>query len=59
MRCFIGYRIILRLRMEIFAQKLSLLEAVEVMRHFYEPGGELAAIADSDTDDFYEYEDYA
>ncbi|NDJ18378.1 hypothetical protein [Myxacorys almedinensis] len=49
-------------------KKLSLSEAVEVMRHLYESGGELAAIsaernsvgtADSDTDDFYKYEDYA
>ncbi len=40
-------------------KKLSLVESVEVMRPFYEQGSELAAFTDLDTEDFYEYEDYA
>ena len=40
-------------------KKLSLVESAEVMRPFYEQGSELAAFTDLDTEDFYEYEDYA
>lgn len=40
-------------------KELSLAEAAEVMRSFYEQGSELVIFADLDTEDFYEYEDYA
>ncbi|WP_414589660.1 hypothetical protein [Scytonema sp. PCC 10023] len=40
-------------------KELSLAEAAEVMRSFYEQGSELVIFADQDTQDFYEYEDYA
>jgi hypothetical protein len=39
--------------------ELSLVEATEVMRSFYEQGSELVIFADRDPEDFYEYEDYA
>jgi hypothetical protein len=39
--------------------ELSLAEAAEVMRSFYEPGSEVVIFADVDTEDFYEYESYA
>ncbi|GJD21221.1 hypothetical protein RIVM261_061770 [Rivularia sp. IAM M-261] len=41
------------------SNKLNLAEAAEIMRPFYEPGSELIVFADQDTEDFYEYEDYA
>lgn len=54
------------IREEIFAKskvspqkELSLAEAAEVMRFFYEQGSEVVIFADRDTEDFYEYEDYA
>ena len=40
-------------------KELSLAEAAEVMRSFYEPGSEVVIFADGDTEDFYEYESYA
>ncbi|PAX52136.1 hypothetical protein [Brunnivagina elsteri] len=40
-------------------KELSLAEAAEVMRSFYEPGSEVGIFADGDTEDFYEYENYA
>ncbi|MBW4566729.1 MAG: hypothetical protein KME31_01550 [Tolypothrix carrinoi HA7290-LM1] len=40
-------------------KQLSLSEAAEVMRSFYEEGSEVVIFADRDTQDFYEYEDYA
>jgi hypothetical protein len=40
-------------------KELSLAEAAEVMRSFYEPGSEVVIFADVDTEDFYEYESYA
>lgn len=40
-------------------RELSLAEAVEVMRPYYEQGSELATFTDLDTEDFYEYEEYA
>ncbi|MEC4814943.1 MAG: hypothetical protein SAK29_16930 [Scytonema sp. PMC 1069.18] len=39
--------------------KLSLAEAAEVMRPFYQQGSELAMFTDENIEDFYEYEDYA
>lgn len=39
--------------------KLSLSRATEVMKEFYEPGNELVEFTDLDTEDFYEYRDYA
>jgi hypothetical protein len=39
-------------------KELSLSEAAEVMRSFYEQGSEFIIFAE-DTEDFYEYEDYA
>ncbi|BAZ15198.1 hypothetical protein NIES4071_70700 [Calothrix sp. NIES-4071] len=45
---------------EINAHKqVSLAEAAEIMRPFYEEGSEFVVFADQDTEDFYEYEDYA
>ncbi|WP_407889485.1 hypothetical protein [Scytonema sp. NUACC26] len=38
---------------------LSLAVASEVMRSYYEQGSELTVFTDSNTEDFYEYEDYA
>lgn len=38
---------------------LGLVEAAEVMRSFYEQGSDLVIFADHDTEDFYEYADYA
>jgi hypothetical protein len=40
-------------------QELSLAEAAERMRAFYEQGSELVVFADQEIEDFYEYEDYA
>jgi hypothetical protein len=40
-------------------RELSLAEAVEVMCPYYEQGSELAMFSDLDTEDFYEYEEYA
>jgi hypothetical protein len=40
-------------------RELSLAEAAEVMRPHYEQGSELAMFTDLDTEDFYEYEEYA
>jgi hypothetical protein len=40
-------------------KELSLAEAAEVIRSFYEPGSEVVVFADCDTEDFYEYESYA
>jgi hypothetical protein len=42
-----------------FHKELSLAEAAEIMRPFYEQGGELVVFADQEIEDFYEYEDYA
>lgn len=40
-------------------EQLSLAAAAEVMRPYYEQGSELAMFTDQDTEDFYEYEEYA
>jgi hypothetical protein len=39
--------------------KLSLAAAAEIMRSYYEEGSELTEFTDLDTEDFYEYKDYA
>lgn len=38
---------------------LSLAEAALVMRPYYDQGSELAMFTDVDSEDFYEYEEYA
>lgn len=40
-------------------RELSLASAAEVMRPYYEQGSELAMFTDQDSDDFYEYQEYA
>ncbi len=40
-------------------QELSLTKAVEVMCPYYEQGSELTVFTDQDTEDFYEYQEYA
>ncbi|MBW4511816.1 MAG: hypothetical protein KME64_35735 [Scytonematopsis contorta HA4267-MV1] len=40
-------------------KKLSLADSAKVMYSFYEQGSELAAFTELNTEDFYEYEDYA
>ena len=40
-------------------REMSLATAVEVMRPYYEQGSELAMFTDLDSEDFYEYKDYA
>lgn len=40
-------------------RELSLVEATEKMRSYYEEGSELAMFTDLNTEDFYEYEEYA
>lgn len=45
-----------RLKVE---QHLTLAEASEVMRPYYEQGSELAMFTEEDHKDFYEYEEYA
>lgn len=40
-------------------RELSLVEAAERMRTYYEEGSELAMFTDLNTEDFYEYEEYA
>ncbi len=40
-------------------EQLTLAAAVEVMRPYYEQGSELTKFTDQDTEDFYEYEEYA
>lgn len=40
-------------------KQLSLAAAAEIMRSYYEKGSELTVFTDLDTEDFYEYEDYA
>ncbi len=40
-------------------RELSLAEAAEVMRPYYKQGSELVMFTDLDTEDFYEYEEYA
>ncbi len=40
-------------------QSISLAAAAEIMRRHYEVGTDLAMITDQDTEEFYEYHDYA
>lgn len=40
-------------------RELSLVEAAERMRSYYEEGSELAMFTDLNIEDFYEYEEYA
>lgn len=40
-------------------RQMSLAAAVEVMRPYYEQGSKLAMFTDLDSEDFYEYKDYA
>ena len=39
--------------------KLSLVQAAEQMKSFYEPGNELAQWTDEDPEDFQDYQSYA
>ena len=40
-------------------EKLSLRDAAEIMRPFYAEGSSLTEFVDTDTEDFYEYQEYA
>ena len=40
-------------------EKLSLRDAAEIMRPFYAEGRSLTEFVDTNTEDFYEYQEYA
>ena len=47
------------LRQTMNRPKLSLVQAAEQMKSFYEPGSQLAQWTDEDPEDFQDYQNYA